>query len=49
MSNFEIQKYDQNEPGFNGIDFRDNLPRKKEEAYVKNLDKYSNIGTHWVA
>ena len=26
-----------------------NLPKIKDEAYVINLDKYSDIGTHWIA
>ena len=50
LTNFEIQKYYQNEPRFNGVYLRDNLPNKiKEGAYVINLDEHSDIGTHWVA
>ena len=50
LTNFEIQTYYQNEPRFNGIYSRDNLPNKiKDGAYVINLDEYSNIGTHWIA
>ena len=50
LTNFEIQTYYQNEPGFNGISSRDNLPNKiKNGAYVINLDEYSDIGTHWIA
>ena len=46
----EIQKYYQNEPRFNGVYSRDNLPNKiKDGAYVINLDEYSDIGTHWIA
>ena len=42
--------YYQDEPRFNGVYSRDNLPRKiKDEAYVINLDEYSDIGTHWIA
>ena len=49
-TNFELQKYYQNEPIFNGVYSRDNLPDKiKDEAYVINLDEHSDIGTHWVA
>ena len=48
MINFEIQKYYQNEPRFNGVYSRDNLPKIKDGAYVINLDKYSDIGTHWI-
>ena len=40
----------QNEPRFNGVYCINNLPNKiKDEAYVINLDEYSNIGTHWIA
>ena len=38
-----------NEPRFNGVFSRDNLPKIKDGTYVINLDKYSDIGTHWVA
>ena len=48
LTNFEIQKY-QNEPRFNGVYFKDNLPKIKDGAYVINRDEYSDIGTHWVA
>ena len=42
--------YYQNEPRINGVYSRDDLPNKiKDEAYVINLDGYSDIGTHWVA
>ena len=50
LTNFEIQKYYQNEPKFNGVFSRDNLPNKiKDGAYIINLDEYSDIGTHQVA
>ena len=50
LTNFEIKLYYKNEPGFNGVYSRDNLPDKiKDGAYVVNLDEYSDIGTHWVA
>ena len=49
-TNFEIQEYYQNEPRFNGVFSRDNLPNTiKISAYVINLDEYHDIGTHWVA
>ena len=39
--------YYQNEPRFNGVYSRDNLPDKvKDGAYVRNIDEYSDIGTH---
>ena len=51
LTNLEIQKYYQNEPRFNGVFSRDNLPNNniKNGAYVINLDKYQDVGTHWVA
>ena len=49
MTNFEIQKYYQNQSRFNGVYCWDNLPKIKNEAYVINLDEYSDIGTQWVA
>ena len=43
-------KFYQNEPRFNGVYSRDNLPDKiNDGAYVINLDEYSNIGIHWIA
>ena len=49
LTNFEIHKYYKNEPRFNGVYSRDNLPRIKDGAYVINLDEYSDIVNHWVA
>ena len=49
LTNCEIQKYYQNEPRFNGVYSRDNLPKIKDEAYIINLDEYSDFRTHWVA
>ena len=54
LTNFEIQKYYQNEPRFNSLFSRNNLPKKKftssfNEAYVINLDKYADVRTHWIA
>ena len=49
LTNFEIQKYYQNEAKFNGVYSRDNLPKIKDGQYVINLDEYSDIGTHWIA
>ena len=50
LTNFEIQKYYQSEPRFNGVYSRDNLPKQiKDRAYVINLDKHKDTGTHWVA
>ena len=46
LTNFEIQEYYQNEPRFNGVFSRDNLPNNniKSGAYVINLDEYRDIG-----
>ena len=49
LTNFEIQKYYQNEPRFNGVYSRDNLLKIKDGAYVITIDEYFDIGTHWVA
>ena len=44
-----MQKYYENEPRFNGVYSRDNLPKIKDGAYIINLDEHADIGTHWVA
>ena len=58
LTDFEIQKYYQNKPRFNGVYSGDNLPERsstecnsveiKNEAHVINLDEYSDIRTHWI-
>ena len=50
LTKFEIQKYYQNYPRFNGDFSRDNLPNKiKGTASIINLDKYEDTGTHRIA
>ena len=50
LRNFEIQEYYKNEPRFNGVYSRDNLPKTiKNGACVTNLDEYEDVGTHWIA
>ena len=50
LTNFELEMYYQNEPIFNGVFSRNNLPKKiKDGAYVINLDEYADVGTHWIA
>ena len=50
LTNIEINKYYKNEPRFNGVYSRNNLPNQiKKGAYVINLDEYENTGTHWVS
>ena len=45
-----MQKYYQNEPRFNGVYSRNNLPKKiKDGACVISLDEYADVGTHWIA
>ena len=53
LTNFEIQKYYENEPRFNGVYSRNNHPEKIKEInlvykpwYVINLDEYADVGTH---
>ena len=50
LNNFEIQKYYENEPKFNGVCSRNNLSKIKDGAYIINLDEHESIGTHliWV-
>ena len=46
----KLEAYCQNEPRFNGVYSRDNLPNKiNGGAYIINLNEYSDIGTHWIA
>ena len=49
LTNFEIKEYYEKEPRFNGVYSGDNLPKRKNGAYVINLDEYADIGTHWIA
>ena len=49
LTNFEIRRYYQNEPRFNGVQSRDNLPEKiTDGAYKINLDEYEGVGTQWI-
>ena len=42
--------YYKNDPRFNGVYSRDNLPKTiNKGVYVINLDEYDDIGTHWIA
>ena len=43
LTNIEISEYYINEPRFNGVYSRNNLPKTiKKGAYVINLDEYEN-------
>ena len=37
--NFEIQRFYQNEPKFNGVYSRNNLPKIKDGSYVIYIDE----------
>ena len=50
LTNFEIQKYYQNEPTFNCVYSRNNLPKKiKDGGYLINFNEYADVSTHWIA
>ena len=50
LTNFETQRYYQNESRFNGVYSRNNSPKKiKDGAYIINLDEYADVGAHWIA
>ena len=50
LTKFDIQRYYQNEPGFNGVFSRNNLPKIiKDGECVINLHEYADVGTHWIA
>ena len=55
LTNFEIQNYYKNEPRFNDVSSRNNLPeynsikKIQDGAYIINLDAYADVGTHWIA
>ena len=43
-------RYNKNEPRFNGVFSRNNLPKKiKDGTYEINLDEYADLGTHEIA
>ena len=50
LTNFDMQKYYQNEPRFNGL-FQEIICLKKikDRAYVINLDENADVATHWTA
>ena len=39
LTNFGMQKYYQNEPNFNGVYSRNNLPKIKDGTYLINRDE----------
>ena len=50
LTNIEIQRYFENEPRFNDVFSRDNLPKKiNDGTYLINLDEYADVSIHWIA
>ena len=50
LTNFEIQKYYENELRFNGVYPRNDMPKKiKDGAQVINLVEYADVGTPRIA
>ena len=50
LTNFEMQRYYQNKPSFNGVFSRNELPKTiKDGGIFNNLDEYADVGTHWIA
>ena len=49
LTNFEIQKYYQNEPRFNGVYSRNNLSKIKDQTHIMNIDVFESIGIHQIA
>ena len=46
LTNFERQKYYQNEPKFNVVYSKNNLPKMKDRTYVINFDEFRSIGAY---
>ena len=49
LTNFEIEKYYQNGPKFNGVYSTNNLSKLMGWGYIINLDECESIGTHCIA
>ena len=48
LTNFEIQNCYENEPEFQGVYSRTNLPKTKDGACVVNIDEHKSVGTDWI-
>ena len=46
LTNFETQKYYENQPKFNRVCSRNNLSKIKDGTYIINLDEYKSVETH---
>ena len=49
LTNFEIQKFYQNKPKYNGVYSKNNLPKIKDGVYVINLNEHKSIESQWIA
>ena len=49
LTNFETQKYYQNEPKLNAVYSRNHLSKIEDGTYAINLDEFKSIGAHWIA
>ena len=49
VTNFEIQRYYQNESKFNDVYSRNNLFKINYETYIIDLDEYKSIENNWKA
>ena len=48
LTNFEINKYYENEAKFNGVYSRNHLSKIKDVVFMTNLDEYESIEIHWI-
>ena len=48
LTNFEIQRYYENESKFNGVYSRNNLSEIMNGAYTIKIDHCKSIGAHWI-
>ena len=49
LTNFEIQKYYENESKFNGVYSRNSLRKIKDGAYIINLDEHKSRVFHSIS
>ena len=49
LTNFEIKKNYQKESKFSSVYSRNNVSKIKDGTFIKVLDEYESIGTHWIA
>ena len=49
LTNFEIEKYFQDESWLSGVYSKNNLPKIKDGHTQSNLHEYKLIGSHWIA